>query len=283
MNRYITPVTIITGATGSIGSSLSYKLANKGEAIVLACRDIKKADSLRNEIISATGNRSVFSHQISLDDFRSITQFAGNINESYNIKSIIHNAGIINRYYKTSADGFEHTLTVNYLGPVLLTRLLLPNIQDNGNIIFTTSLTRKLSKINQDYLFESPEKFSQLKTYGKSKLAIAHYALNLSKELGARRINVNCTDPGVVNSNMITMNRWFDPLANIFFRPFIRNSDQGAEPALLALSSGLTGMVFTSKKKSALPTSWFSNTNHNNLISHTDKIVNDFIKQLKDK
>lgn len=274
----MTPVTIITGATGSIGTSLSFNLAQKGVPIVLACRDSDKADSLKHKIISVTGNRSVFSYQLSLDSFASIKQFADNVKGLYNIKSIIHNAGIINRYYKTTVDGFENTISVNYLGPVLLTRLFLPYIQNNGNIIFTTSVTRKIYKITKDYLSESPENFSQLKTYGKSKLALAHYALNLSKELSALGINVNCTDPGIVNSNMITMNRWFDPLANIFFRPFIKNSKQGAEPVIQALDSGLTGMVFTSKKVSELPTSWFSDENHSDLISQTDKIFNDFIK-----
>lgn len=278
MNNNKIPVTIITGATGSIGSSISFRLANNGERLLLACRDIKKAHSLKDRIISATGNKSVFSYPLSLDDFKSIKLFADNIKEYFIIKSIIHNAGIINRHYKTTADGYEHTISVNYLGPVLLTRLVLPHLQNNGNIIFTTSLTRKIYKLTKDFLYETPETFSQLKTYGKSKLALTHYALNLSQELANRGIRVNCSDPGIVNSNMITMNRWFDPMANIFFRPFIRNSGQGAEPSLLALNSKLTGMVFTSRKISPLPESWFLDNNHNNLIFNTDKIVNDFIK-----
>ena len=55
---------------------------------------------------------------------------------------------------------------------------------------------------------------------------------------------VNATDPGIVNSNMITMGRWFDPLADMIFRPFCKSPAKGAIPAINAITSGLSGRYF---------------------------------------
>ena len=58
-------------------------------------------------------------------------------------------------------------------------------------------------------------------------------------------MKVNCADPGIVDSSMIHMDRWFDPIADVVFRPLIRTPRNGAVPALRALFSGETGRIFT--------------------------------------
>jgi hypothetical protein len=65
-------------------------------------------------------------------------------------------------------------------------------------------------------------------------------------------------DPGIVNSNMIHMNRWFDPLADIFFRPFCNNPQKGAIPALNALQSQDTGLYYVGKDKKPVNKSYQS-------------------------
>ena len=47
-----------------------------------------------------------------------------------------------------------------------------------------------------------------------------------------RGIVVNAADPGIVSTDIITMHMWFDPLTDIFFRPFIRTPLQGAATAI---------------------------------------------------
>lgn len=45
-------------------------------------------------------------------------------------------------------------------------------------------------------------------------------------------IRVNCCDPGVVNSGMITMHRWYDPLADIFsVRLFAQHATEPCLPS----------------------------------------------------
>ena len=59
--------------------------------------------------------------------------------------------------------------------------------------------------------------------------------MELAPRAKARGVKVNLCDPGVVDTGIIAMDRWFDPLADIFFRPFIRSVANGARPALRAL------------------------------------------------
>ncbi len=62
------------------------------------------------------------------------------------------------------------------------------------------------------------------------------FTLELARRT-AGRIGVYAADPGVVDTGMITMHRWFDPLSDLLFRPLIKSPEQGARTAL-ALATG---------------------------------------------
>lgn len=253
---------LLTGATGAIGKEIANHLAANGESIILACRNTDKAEELKNELLLKYPQcRKIWVASLDLADEDSVRTCVKEINDflmryvihpetkeclcfpTY-LKAIINNAGVMNRHYDTDAKGREKTMAVNYFNTRLLCELLKDKVSDNGVIVFTTSLTRFLHKRN-DYPIVFPKKmFSQLGTYGKSKRMITEYARSLANEMQHRNIRVNCADPGIVNSNMIHMNRWYDRIADIFFRPFIRTPRQGAKPALRAFSAQETGRIF---------------------------------------
>ena len=51
-----------------------------GAKVVLACRDMKKAEKTRKEIITDTGNRRVVVRQLDLASLKSIRDFASEVN-----------------------------------------------------------------------------------------------------------------------------------------------------------------------------------------------------------
>ena len=65
-------------------------------------------------------------------------------------------------------------------------------------------------------------------------------------------ITVNAADPGIVSTNIIRMDMWFDPLTDILFRPCIRTPKQGAATAVSLLLDDrwkeVTGQMFASCK-----------------------------------
>lgn len=73
-------------------------------------------------------------------------------------------------------------------------------------------------------IFSSGEKgsFWRIPIYSNTKLALLLFTIELAERLRARGITVNAADPGIVSTNIIRMDQWFDPLTDIFFRPFIR-------------------------------------------------------------
>lgn len=238
---------LLTGATGAIGKEIARALARKGESIILACRNEQKACALKDDLQKEFPQCGViFTLRLDLADEQSVREAVDYLDRSHidSLKGVINNAGVMNRGYSEDNQGRELTMAVNYCNTVLLNELLKQLIEHGGVVVFTTSLTRFLH-LRKDYPTRfSARKFSQLGTYGRSKRMITEYARQLGKELSEIGIRVNCADPGIVDTGMISMHRWYDPLADIFFRPFIRSPRKGAEPALRAVFSELTGKIF---------------------------------------
>ncbi|MEG1916331.1 MAG: SDR family NAD(P)-dependent oxidoreductase [Muribaculaceae bacterium] len=266
---------IVTGATGAIGKAIAMQLAIEGKPVMLACRNLDAALSLRQQIISNTANDNILVEQLSLDSFASIRAFATRLISTHTtVKALINNAGIMCRNFSLTVDGYEETLAVNYFGTLLLSNLLIPIIEKGGDIVFTTSVTRKVHNLPEDIIEDSKHNFSQLGTYASSKLALTHHALHLATILKDAEISVNCADPGVVNSNMITMHRWFDPLSNIFFRPFISSPRKGARAALRALKvQNVTAQIFTPTSSEPIPTEWLQSPAHSRLIKNAEDVI----------
>lgn len=237
---------ILTGATGSIGKEIAHSIAKDGYKVILACRNVTKAKELAERIKSETRNNNIEVAELKLDDLKSVRQFADEImNSGIVVKALINNAGVMARTHSVTKDGYEEDYQVNFISPALLTQLLIPRFSTDGIVIFTTSITRKYCSIPIE--FPDERHFSQLGTYSRSKRAITMYAIHLAEELKDTGIRINCADPGVVDSSMIHLDRWFDSLSDIFFRPFISSPTQGALSILRALNSQETRMVFNQK------------------------------------
>lgn len=235
---------VVTGATGGIGKEIVRAIARLGHNMILPCRSESKFKTLASEIKKEFPDIELRYIPLDLNDSLSVKAAINELTGTQ-LAAIVNNAGIMCRHYSLSPDGQETTLNVNFFNTMLLNNALLPQIAQGGALVFTTSITRIFVPRNKNADSVNEHTFGQLKTYALSKKLIADYALSLSKKLAGRGIRVNCCDPGVVNSGMITMHRWYDPLADIFFRPFIRRAHKGAIPAIRALLSPFTGRIFS--------------------------------------
>jgi len=185
--------------------------------------------------------------QLDLESFDSVINFVMSIRErDMAVDTIFNNAGTMPGTMKLTADGYESATQTNFLSTALLTQMLLPRIINGGAIVFTTSMTRHIAKLRTDWKQHAITHHNRFTTYGRSKLMLTHYALDLAHELAPRGIRVNCSDPGIVDSGIITLgNRVIDMLSDKFFRPLISTPAQGAAPALNAAGTQLTGQIFT--------------------------------------
>lgn len=270
---------IVTGAGGSIGSSITRALAEQGRWVIMACRNIEKDAPLRDRLNAECPGR-VSIMQLDLASLDGISAFVRRIKENnIVVESLINNAGIMCKYFGTTQYGYETTIGVNFVGTYLLTRLLLPFIKDGGNIVFTTSVTRYIGTVDKDFYNLTAENYGRFKSYSRSKLATTLLTARLADSLASRSICVNAADPGVVDSGMIHMDAWFDPLADRFFRPLISTPDEGAQGALAAVATRKSGEIFQKDKSHAIPARVRQHRYASWLFEETDRRLSPWLQE----
>lgn len=245
---------VITGADGGMGRVVTLALAKAGYPVVMACRNPEQALPLSEAIKEESGNPSVEVRGINLASLTSVKEFAKRLREANRpIARLINNAGVLSTGFHQTEDGLESTVSVNYVAPYVLTRSLLPLMQPGCRIVNTVSCTWAIGKIESGFFTHGRNgAFLRIPIYGNTKRALFLFTLEFAKRYPDAAIRINAADPGIVNTRMITMQKWFDPLTDIFFRPFIRTPEKGAATALhLALSDeteGVNGQLFAGCK-----------------------------------
>ena len=269
---------IITGANGGMGKAITKAIAGTGVPVIMACRTVERAAGVRDEIVRETGNGRVELHQLDLASVASIRSFVDGLN-GREVSVLVNNAGIMCRDFTTTEDGLEMTVGVNYVGTWLLTNWLLPNMGRTGKarIINTSSVTCKMGEVGDHFFELDPEHYRRFKAYPNSKLAILMFTMELARRVQGHAITVNAVDPGVVNTGMITMHKWYDPLADIFFRPFIKSPERGAMTAILLATSdqyvNISGGFFRNKHQVGLPEAALDVEACQNLWLQTEQFV----------
>ena len=277
---------VITGATGAIGSALAEMLAARNVPMVFACRNIDKAQKLRQKIIDKFPSNIVDIAILKLDlaSLSSVREFVVALTKLLDgdkLEALVNNAGVIARSYTLTEDGWEYNFGINYIAVWELTNLIKPLIKDGGRIVNVVSCTVHVASLDDDCLQcarKCEGSYNRLKRYSEAKLAL----LMATKEMSRRfdDLYIAAADPGIVDSGMIAMGKWFDPLADIFFRPFIKSPVKGALPLFRALTdhdiSLGTVYIYQGKRgKKEFPKSVLEN-------SFTERLWNDTALKLRE-
>jgi len=247
---------IVTGASGSMGAAAVREMASRGCPVIMACRNLAKGEGIRSKILAQFPDASIELLQLNLDTMAGVDAFVDEL-KGRKLAGIFNNAGVISREFSLTEDGVEHTMAVNFINPALLTIKLLPQFEQNAHVVNMVSLTTKLCTLDKDWLKYSPSHFNRLKVYSKTKLALLLFTCEFSRR--HPELIVNVSDPGVVDSNMITMGKWFDPLADLFFRPFISSPQTGVAPALRALQASRSLDYYVGGQSRTIPKRFLSN------------------------
>ena len=270
-------VVIVTGASGSMGAAAVRSLSSIGLIVVMACRNLDKAESVRSAILSEQPSADLRPMKLDLSEMNSVREFVYGFTEmkdrdGLRLVALFNNAGVISREYRLTSDGFETTLATNYIGPYLLTQMLLGYFESGSRIVNMVSLTCRFGSVDKDIFERGKERFSRLGTYSDTKLALMLYSIALSRR-GRDDVFVNVADPGVVNSNMLSMGKWYDSLADVIFRPFCSSPERGVAPALRALESSEKLRLFKGKSTRPVPDSYLSHPLVDWLYDQTEKIL----------
>lgn len=246
---------IITGADGGMGLEICRAVAQARYKVIMACLNPDAAELKRMQLIKETENPDIRILKLDLSSLQSVCRFAQEVTAlECRIDLLMNNAGTLSTCFGRTEDGLERTVSVNYVGPYLLTRKLIPLMGRGSRIVNMVSCTYVLGKTDKDF-FSNGRKgaFRRIPVYSNTKLALWLFTFRLAGLLKEKGITVNAADPGIVSTGIITMDQWFDPLTDMFFRPLIRTPFQGAATAVRLLLSqemgGETGNLYANDKK----------------------------------
>lgn len=231
-------IAVVTGANIGLGFETALALAGKGCSVVLACRNVAKAEAAKVSIVARHRDAVVECMQLDLGSLKSVRTFAAAFAAHHKkLDLLINNAGIMIPPFSLSEDGFESQLAANYLGHFALTGLLLPLIAKTpeARVVSLSSLAHKWSGIRFDDLnFKGG--YSAREAYGQSKLACLMFAYELQRRLrkaGYTTLSV-AAHPGVSSTNLFQhlpkMALLFAPLMALLFQ----SAEGGALPTLYA-------------------------------------------------
>ena len=274
---------VITGAYGGMGSEITKAVAMAGYHVIMVCYTSFKGEEKRSRIILDTGNEDIEVVQADLSSMESVLDAVDKIKDKTpSVELLMNNAGTMCTHYVRTEDGFEHTVAVNYLAPYLLTRRLLPIMHEGSRIVNMISCTYAIGKIGPHFFTKGREgSFFRIPIYSNTKLALWLFTRELSERVKGRGITVNAADPGIVSTNIIRMDEWFDPLTDIFFRPFIRTPRQGAETAIRLLLDeqfgNLTGRMFASSKEKKVSEKYIHHPQTKELWKMTEQNLGRFL------
>ncbi|KAM9553352.1 retinol dehydrogenase 12-like isoform 2-T2 [Salvelinus alpinus] len=225
---------LITGANTGIGKETALDLAKRGARIIMACRDMEKAEGALKEVIQGSGSQNVVIKKLDLSNTKSIREFAETINkEETKLNILINNAGVMMCPYGKTADGFEMQIGVNHNGHFLFTHLLIDLIKRStpARIINVSSLAHFWGTINLDDI-NSEKGYDKKKAYSQSKLANVLFTRSLAKRLQGTAVTAYSLHPGVVQTDL--WRHLNAPQAAIMkmISPFIKTSVQGAQTTI---------------------------------------------------
>lgn len=271
---------VITGADGGMGMEITRAVATAGYKVIMACRDPEIAEEKRQLIMRETGNIALEIVPVNLASLSSTASFANELLQRGEVITLLmNNAGTMETRRCITEDGLERTVSVNYVAPYLLTRKLLPLMGEGSRIVNMVSCTYAIGKLDFPDFFLRGKKgaFWRILIYSNTKLALTLFTIALSKKVKEKGIIVNAADPGIVSTKIITMHMWFDPLTDIFFRPFIRTPRQGAATAISLLldedAGKRTGTLNVSCHPKQLSEKFFHHVQMKELWDKTEEIV----------
>ena len=146
-DRWRGKAVLVTGASSGIGEALALALSAEGAYLVLAARDLGKLKAVQQRLASPEQSAIV---QLDMGEPESMPSRAREImaaTPAGRLDGFVNNAGISQResVLTTSYETDLRLMTVNHLGPMALTKALLPSLIESGGCILSMNSSARVA------------------------------------------------------------------------------------------------------------------------------------------
>lgn len=175
---------LVSGANRGIGYEYCQQLHQRGEDVIAVCRS--SSDALDQLGVRVEKDVDITSHE-------SVTQLADKL-QGITLNVLINNAGILEKVTldNLDIDSIRKQFEVNAIGPLRLTKALLPNLKAGSKVVLMTS---RMGSIEDN---TSGGSYG----YRMSKVALSMAGKSLSHDLEPEGIAVAILHPGLVKTRM---------------------------------------------------------------------------------
>ena len=218
------PTVVVTGATGAIGSATMAALLERRAQVIALKRP-----------------------SFDLSSMASVRAAARELGRGGRIDALLNIAALYVPTFQKSADGLELMLTVNHLGPFLLTNLLRDRLAGGGRVI--TVAAPSTTRVDMARLLDR-DRFRAFHSFGATKAANLMFTFELARRAKRWDVRANAFHPGIVRSELMHDSpRPLRLATRLLARSPERAGQDLAELALSTAYAGTTGWFFKGTRR----------------------------------
>lgn len=192
---------LITGASAGLGAAIARALAPAGHGLALVARREDRLAAVADDVRALGGSPFVLAEDLA-DPSAPARIVEAVVDEFGGLDALINNAGIgLPRYYsECDAEALHEQAVVNFVAPLVLTRLAIPHLIASGGTVVNvgSAITAVANPI--------------LGAYGATKAGLAYWNDALRRELRDKGVSVSFVDLGPVSTEFFeAVRRRTDP------------------------------------------------------------------------
>jgi NAD(P)-dependent dehydrogenase (short-subunit alcohol dehydrogenase family) len=189
-------IALVTGGSRGLGKDMALSLAKKGIDVILTYNTNKvEAEKVISQI--ERSGRNAVALKFDVSDIKSFDKFISelliSLQTNWNTNKfdfLVNNAGIgvTLPIPQVTEEAFDNLMNIHFKGVYFLTQKSLPNMNDNGGVVFISSGTTRFCV--QGY-----------SVYSSLKGAVEIFTKYVAKEFGQRGIRANVVAPGAIETD----------------------------------------------------------------------------------
>lgn len=222
-------VVAITGPTSGLGLAATRRFAHAGATVAMVARDGEKAEAVRHELVSETGNGDVTITVADMGVTQQVRAAADDLLARHDrLDVLVHNAGALFNDRRVSAEGAELTTAVHVVAPFLLTGLLFDRLCETpaARVLTMSSGGMYAAGLAAEDLEMSEGSYRGTEQYARAKRAQVTLNEMWAARTRGRGVRFHAVHPGWADTPGVEAAL---PGFRRLVGPLLRSPDQGAD------------------------------------------------------